>query len=246
MPTLMFRVFRVFRVGSRQTAARVFPPTGPSRWTSRSASPTPNARARRRADGRALGALRNRQRARRDHGRLGPDDQPLDWAGMQSETWGIARTRHYLPSEAIARGPRARYDHARQPARTARQRRRCPERQEDPWMANQLRSGRWRGRVLDQRNGKQVAPHTISAGRSPTRPDAKLSAPRTMLVTRCSGSPSAARPSASSGTSGRPRRSGHARASPPTCTTSSGHAPSSSASATGRSRRSTPPSSANG
>jgi integrase len=31
-------------------------------------------------------------------------------------------------------------------------------------MANLLPSGRWRGRVLDQRSGKQVAPHTIIGG----------------------------------------------------------------------------------
>lgn len=31
-------------------------------------------------------------------------------------------------------------------------------------MANQLPSGRWRGRVMDQRTGKQTAPHTIIGG----------------------------------------------------------------------------------
>src|SRR5687767_7207028 len=38
-------------------------------------------------------------------------------------------------------------------------------------MANQLPSGRWRGRVRDPRSGKQVAPHTIIGGAKtyPTR-----------------------------------------------------------------------------
>src|SRR4051794_25926153 len=38
-------------------------------------------------------------------------------------------------------------------------------------MANQLPSGRWRGRVRDPRTGKQVAPHTITGGPTtyPTR-----------------------------------------------------------------------------
>jgi hypothetical protein len=33
-------------------------------------------------------------------------------------------------------------------------------------MANQLPSGRWRGRVRDPRTSKQVAPHTVIGGPS--------------------------------------------------------------------------------
>ena len=57
-------------------------------------------------------------------------------------------------------------------------------------MANQLPSGRWRGRVRHPRTGKQVAPHTVIGGPRPTRPNASRSAPRTTLETRWSTWPS--------------------------------------------------------
>ena len=86
-------------------------------------------------------------------------------------------------------------------------------------MANQLPSGRWRGRVRDPRTGKQVAPHTVIGGPAtyPTQREAERaedSARDVLLDLALRG-----KTVGDFWTNGRPIRYGCAPPTQPTCTT---------------------------
>jgi hypothetical protein len=113
-------------------------------------------------------------------------------------------------------------------------------------MANKLPSGRWRGRVVDQRTRKQIAPHLIVGGPKTyaTRREAERAedAARDALL----GIAERGVTVREFGANGQLRRYGRGRANLRTFTISNAPARSWTATATGRSGRSARGSSPNG
>ena len=85
-------------------------------------------------------------------------------AGMPSETWGMGRTRRYLPSQAMGWAAARAKMTAVNPS-AARQRRRAAPRGVVP-MPTQWPSGRWRPRIRHPRTGKHLNPQAVIGGPS--------------------------------------------------------------------------------